>query len=83
LNINAERRRAASRGRRKDEDIEMNLELVELLELDDDLGTFELLRKHIPSEQLYQVDRRAQLVAAIENMCDREVEDGWLVNEET
>ena len=30
----------------------------ELIELDDELGVFELLRKHTPNEQLYMVDRR-------------------------
>jgi hypothetical protein len=62
----------------------MNLKrLRELLDLDDELGTLELLRKHIPSERLYQVDRRARLVVAIERMSDTEAEDsGWLVHEE-
>jgi hypothetical protein len=61
----------------------MNRELLELLDLDEELNTFELLRKHIPSERLYQVDRRAWLVAAINRMCDTEDEDrGWQASEE-
>jgi hypothetical protein len=40
----------------------------ELIELDDELGVFELLRKHTPNEQLYMVDRRRWLVAVIKKI---------------
>jgi hypothetical protein len=44
----------------------------ELFELDDELNTVELLRKHIPSHQLYKVDRRMQRIAVIERICEAE-----------
>jgi hypothetical protein len=51
----------------------MNLDRTrELLELDNELDTFGLLRKHMPSHQLYKVDRRMQLVAMIERSHDTE-----------
>jgi hypothetical protein len=37
----------------------------QLLELDDELDTCELLREHIPSERQYLIDRRRHLVTAI------------------
>jgi hypothetical protein len=37
----------------------------QLLELDDELDTFQLLREYIPSERQYLIDRRCHLVTAI------------------
>jgi hypothetical protein len=39
--------------------------VLQLLDLDDELNTLDLLREHIPSELLYLVDRRCWLVEAI------------------
>jgi hypothetical protein len=50
----------------------------QLLALDDELATFDLLRDHIPSKRHYLVDRRARLVAAINRHCDVEDEDSEL-----
>jgi hypothetical protein len=42
----------------------------ELLLLDRELGTFELLRARIPAAEFYKVDRWAWLVAAIEGIVE-------------
>lgn len=49
--------------------------LDELLELDRVLGVFELLRRHTPPSRLFEVDRRARLVTAIENGWNSEDDD--------
>jgi hypothetical protein len=42
--------------------------VCELIELDDELGTIELLRKHTAPELLFKVDRRCWLVSIIERV---------------
>jgi hypothetical protein len=64
--------------------------LQELIQLDDELGTEELLRKHTPIERLYQVDRRAWLMRMVEQASQRMSESDeakalgelWLVDED-
>jgi hypothetical protein len=46
--------------------------VLQLFDLDDELNTFDLLRKYIPSELLYLVDRRRRLVQAIRENWDAE-----------
>jgi hypothetical protein len=39
--------------------------VLQLLELDDELSTFRLLREHISIERQYLIDRRCDLIKAI------------------
>jgi hypothetical protein len=50
-----------------------------LLDLDDELNTFDLLREHTSGERLYLVDRRRWLVNAKKQVCDADDEGcEWL-----
>jgi hypothetical protein len=50
----------------------------ELINLDDELDTIELLRKHTAPDQLFKVDRRRWLVSIIERIekSDEDTEVG-------
>jgi hypothetical protein len=61
----------------------MNWSLIrKFWELDDELGTDELLRRSVPSWRLYLVDQRRKFRNMIERMSDTEVEDSWLFTDE-
>jgi hypothetical protein len=49
--------------------------MTKILELDEELDTTELLRKHSPSHLLYLVDYRARLIKKIERGSDPEDEE--------
>ena len=54
--------------------------MYELLALDEELNTAQLLREHVPDALRYLVDRRARLVAVIKRMRDAESEGSPLPN---
>jgi hypothetical protein len=54
-----------------------------LLKIDDELDTVQLLREHTPPERFYLVDWRARLVADIDRGRETQGDDsGWLVSDE-
>jgi len=56
------------------------MSMYELLDLDEQLTTSQLLREHVPDAFRYLVDRRVRLVAVIKQMRDAESEGSPLPN---